>query len=103
MRRARESAAKAQREYDVEGERVERERMQRGRSPLNLNWRFEELLNSRGELAGWRVDYNGKIAGMIMIKGRDLAVIASDPEEDYDSPQTTDIMAAWSKGPGRER
>lgn len=76
----------------------------RARGPMPGDWSFGPLHNDGGELLGWRVELNGKIAGMIVSRGKDLVVLASGNEYDMDSPTTTDIMAAYTAfGPGAAR
>lgn len=77
----------------IQNERARK--MQRGHDRPQGLWRFEQLLNTAGDLTGWRVELDGRLVGLCVIRGDDIAVIAAG--EDPESPDTTEIMAAFIK------
>lgn len=101
MRKGRERAVKEQARHDAEGEledRLYRQTQTGPRAPVSGHWRFIELLNSSGETSGWRVELNGKIAGVLLLRGDDVNVIsASSDRDDPNDPTAIEIMAAFVK------
>ncbi len=101
--RGREKAAADQRQYDAQGEveyRRNRSSWYREDAPrphASGHWRFEQLLNTRGELTGWRVELDGKIVGMLVLHDNDIGVISTSADEDALAPSPRDIMAAFIK------
>lgn len=104
MRDARRKAAEAQKRYDVQGDAEDREYMRRrdaaagvGRARPSGNWRFEQLLNTSRQLIGWRVELDGRIAGMMVLQGEDIQVISTSSDHDASAPNGMEIMAAFVK------
>ncbi len=80
----------------IQGERARKmERQREGGARPAGHWRFEQLLNTAGYIVGWRVSLDGRLVGMCVLQGDDIAVIAA--ADSVDDPDTTEIMAAFIK------
>ena len=68
-------------------------------------WRFTQILNTSGDGQGWKVTLDGKSAGVVMIRGRDLVVFSTTMDSSERrragitgaDPTPEDIMAAFLK------
>ncbi len=77
------------------------------RNRASGHWQFEEMLTASGGLIGWRVVFNGKLSGVLMLRGDDIMVISgstdsdalrrSGVKRDFSDPLPEDIMAAFMK------
>ncbi len=77
---------------------IQRERarkLEEGHRRPSGHWRFEQIINERGDLVGWTVTFEGKRAGLLVLRGDDIQVFsAADSPND---PDATEIMAAFIK------
>lgn len=113
MRRARQEAHKAQKRYDMESERdFWPNGLPRATTPnpdwrpardRSADWRFVELKTESGHVDGFRVERNGRLVGMLVMRGADLVAISTSPEEDEDAPMADEIMAAFIRARGLHR
>ena len=90
-------------EYETQLEaRVEPEP---ARSHASGYWRFSQILNVHGDVIGWSVTLDGRNAGTLLIRGRDLVVFSATMDSNErrragitgTDPAPEDIMAAFLK------
>ncbi len=80
----------------IRSERARKTEAERGRTRPSGHWQFKALSNqATGELTGWRVEFEHRLVGMLVLAGDDIQVISgADSPED---PDATEIMAAFIK------
>lgn len=96
MAEARRKAAESQRLYDLEQAKVYAARIAAETTPRTFpgTWAFTEVREASGELTGFKVVYNDKLAGLVMKAGGRYAVLGS--ADDFDTgPRAADILSAF--------
>lgn len=95
MAEARRKAAEAQRLYDLEQAKVYAARIA-AEAPRSFpgTWTFTEVREASGTVTGFKVVYEGKLAGLVVKAGERFTVLGS--ADDFDTgPKATEILSAF--------